>query len=339
MPGRRRRDPARGRRRAPSGTPRTCTRRIASRPARSGGCTATRRSKRPGRSSAWSSTSGRFVAPITITLVDESNPSISVRIWLSVCSRSSLPPLNPPTPLVRERPIASSSSMNTIAGAASFACLNRSRTREAPTPTIASTNSEAAIEKNGTSASPATARASSVLPVPGGPESSTPCGIRPPSRRYFSGWRRKSTTSRQLLLRLVDAGDVGERHAVAGGLVAACARAAERAERVLHVAGPPHQPERAARRTGSSGRTRAAGSATTAAPCRAAGVDGHAVLLEQLRERVGVRERRDLRAELRRRLRPLVAQLLGERPLDRRALRGDRRRRGRPCTWSRKNGL
>ena len=45
-----------------SGTPRVCTSRIASRPARSGGCTATRRSKRPGRSSAGSSTSGRLVA-------------------------------------------------------------------------------------------------------------------------------------------------------------------------------------------------------------------------------------------------------------------------------------
>ena len=131
----------------PSGTPRVCTFRIASRPARSGGCTATRRSKRPGRSSAWSSTSGRLVAPITITLVEESNPSISVRIWFSVCSRSSLPPLKPATPEVRERPIASSSSMKTIAGAASFAWANRSRTREAPTPTIASTNSEAAMRE------------------------------------------------------------------------------------------------------------------------------------------------------------------------------------------------
>ena len=54
----------------PSGTERVCTSRIASRPLRSGGCTATRRSKRPGRSSAWSSTSGRFVAAITITPVD-----------------------------------------------------------------------------------------------------------------------------------------------------------------------------------------------------------------------------------------------------------------------------
>jgi hypothetical protein len=73
--------------------------------------------------------------------------------------------------------------MNTIAGAAAFASTKRSRTREAPTPTIISTNSEADIEKNGTPASPATARASSVLPVPGAPESSTPRGTRPPSRR------------------------------------------------------------------------------------------------------------------------------------------------------------
>ena len=40
--------------------------------------------------------------------------------------------------------------MKMIAGAASFACWNRSRTREAPTPTNISTNSEAEIEKNGT---------------------------------------------------------------------------------------------------------------------------------------------------------------------------------------------
>ena len=85
--------------------------------------------------------------------------------------------------------------MKMIAGAASLACWNRSRTREAPTPTIISTNSDADIWKNGTLASPATARASSVLPVPGGPLSSTPRGIRPPSRRYLSGLRRKSTIS------------------------------------------------------------------------------------------------------------------------------------------------
>jgi hypothetical protein len=72
--------------------------------------------------------------------------------------------------------------MKMIAGAAAFACVKRSLTRDAPTPTIASTNSEAAIEKKGTFASPATARASSVLPVPGRPLSRTPCGIRAPRR-------------------------------------------------------------------------------------------------------------------------------------------------------------
>ena len=152
-----------------SGTERVWIFRISTRPLRSGGWTAMRRSKRPGRSSAGSRISGRFVAPRTITFVPASKPSISVRIWFSVCSRSSWPPLIPPTLPERERPIASSSSMKTIAGAASLACLNRSRTREAPTPTIASTNSEADIEKKAASASPATARASSVLPVPGGP--------------------------------------------------------------------------------------------------------------------------------------------------------------------------
>ena len=69
------------------------------------------------------------------------------------------------------------------------------RTRAAPTPTNISTNSLPLMEKNGTPASPATARAISVLPVPGGPTSSTPFGIRPPSREYSSGFFRNSTTS------------------------------------------------------------------------------------------------------------------------------------------------
>ena len=49
------------------------------------------------------------------------------------------------------------------------AFLNRSRTRAAPMPANISTKSLPDIEKNGTPASPATARASSVFPVPGGP--------------------------------------------------------------------------------------------------------------------------------------------------------------------------
>ena len=49
--------------------------------------------------------------------------------------------------------------------------------------------------KNGTLASPAMARASRVLPVPGGPTSSTPLGILPPRRWNFCGSFRNSTIS------------------------------------------------------------------------------------------------------------------------------------------------
>ena len=62
-------------------------------------------------------------------------------------------------------------------------------------PTNISTNSEPEIEKNGTLASPATALASSVVPVPGGPTSSAPLGIFAPICLYLSGLCRKSTIS------------------------------------------------------------------------------------------------------------------------------------------------
>ena len=51
------------------------------------------------------------------------------------------------------------------------------------------------MEKNGTLASPATARAKSVLPVPGGPMSRTPLGIRPPSFWNFCGSFKNSIIS------------------------------------------------------------------------------------------------------------------------------------------------
>ena len=68
-------------------------RRISSRPLTSGLSTSTWRSKRPGRSSAGSSTSGRLVAPMMMTPLRESKPSISASSWLSVCSRSSWLPI------------------------------------------------------------------------------------------------------------------------------------------------------------------------------------------------------------------------------------------------------
>ena len=73
---------------------------------------------------------------------------------------------------------------------------NRSRTLLAPTPTNISMKSEPVTERNGTPASPATALAMSVLPVPGGPTSSTPLGTRAPISENFSVSFRKSTTSR-----------------------------------------------------------------------------------------------------------------------------------------------
>lgn len=80
-------------------------------------------------------------------------------------------------------------------GAASLAVLNKSLTLDAPTPTNISMNSAAEIEINGTPASPATALASIVLPVPGGPIRSAPLGILAPNSVYLSGYFKKSTIS------------------------------------------------------------------------------------------------------------------------------------------------
>ncbi len=111
---------------------------------------------------------------------------------MRVCSLSSLPP---PTPVPLTRPTASISSTKMMAGADFLATAKRSLTREAPTPTNISTNSEPEIEKKETLASPATARAKRVLPVPGAPMSSTPLGIRAPISKNFLGFLRKSTIS------------------------------------------------------------------------------------------------------------------------------------------------
>ena len=160
------------------GTLRICTNKICSRPLMSGKPTMTWRSKRPGRNKALSKTSALLVAAIIITPELASKPSISTNNWFNVCSRSSLPP---PVPAPRLRPTASISSIKIIHGEFFLAVSNISRTRAAPTPTNISTKSEPEIEKNGTFASPAMARASKVLPVPGGPTNNTPRGIRPPS--------------------------------------------------------------------------------------------------------------------------------------------------------------
>ena len=166
--------------------------RISSLPCRSGSSTGTRLSNLPGLNRAGSRFSGLFVAARIMTPLLPSKPSISVNSWFNVCSRSSLPPM---PEALRLPPIASISSMNTIQGAFSFACLNRSRTLDAPIPTNISTNSEPEMEKNGTLDSPATALASMVLPVPGGPTSRIPFGIVAPMLLKRDGSCRYCTIS------------------------------------------------------------------------------------------------------------------------------------------------
>ena len=85
--------------------------------------------------------------------------------------------------------------MKMIAGACLRASANRRRMRAAPRPANISTNEDADCEKNCAPDSCATALASSVLPVPGGPCSSTPLGTFAPRRLKRFGSRRNSTTS------------------------------------------------------------------------------------------------------------------------------------------------
>mmetsp|Transcript_39198 Transcript_39198/g.126779 ORF Transcript_39198/g.126779 Transcript_39198/m.126779 type:complete len:226 (-) Transcript_39198:847-1524(-) len=120
------------------------TRKISARPVMSGLSTTIWRSNRPGRSSAGSRTSARLVPARTTMPEEGEKPSSSISSWLSVFSRSSLPPLKPPLP--RARPTASISSMKMRQGALARACAKRSRTRAGPTPTNISMKSEPEME-------------------------------------------------------------------------------------------------------------------------------------------------------------------------------------------------
>ena len=84
--------------------------------------------------------------------------------------------------------------------------------RAAPRPANISTNEEADWAKNVAFDSWATALASSVLPVPGGPCSRMPFGTRAPSLRKRFGSRRNSTTSRSSSFGLLHAGHVLPAH-------------------------------------------------------------------------------------------------------------------------------
>ena len=165
---------------------------ISSLPLTSGRPTEIFLSKRPGLKMAGSRISARLVAAMTIMPSLTPKPSISTSSWLRVCSLSSW---EPPRPVPLRLATASISSIKTMQGASFLASSNISLTREAPTPTNISTKSEPEMLKKGTPASPATALASSVLPVPGTPSRSTPLGILAPTPVYLPGSFRKSMIS------------------------------------------------------------------------------------------------------------------------------------------------
>ena len=77
--------------------------------------------------------------------------------------------------------------MKITAGRLARASANRRRMRAAPSPANISTNAAADCEKNSAPDSFATALASSVLPVPGGPWSRMPFGTVAPSAWNRSG--------------------------------------------------------------------------------------------------------------------------------------------------------
>src|SRR6266581_6633528 len=138
------------------------------------------RSKRPGRRSASSRMSGRFVAPMIFTSPSGLNPSSSARSCMSVRWTSRSPDVAISS---RFAPTESSSSMNTIDGAFSRASWNSSRTSRAPSPMYFCTSSEPTNRMNVALVRFATAFARSVLPVPGGPTRRTPFGGSMPTFR------------------------------------------------------------------------------------------------------------------------------------------------------------
>mmetsp|Transcript_39317 Transcript_39317/g.98426 ORF Transcript_39317/g.98426 Transcript_39317/m.98426 type:complete len:264 (-) Transcript_39317:317-1108(-) len=162
---------------------------------RSGCGNSTLRSRRPGRSRAGSSVSARFVAMMTLTLTLWSKPSI----WLSSSSRMRCTSLSAPVwASKRLVAMASISSMKMMDGEFSRAIRNTSRTILGPSPRYFCTNSDPTTRMKDAFVCDATARAIIVLPVPGGPKSSTPLGGSMPICRYSSKCVRGSSTASRI---------------------------------------------------------------------------------------------------------------------------------------------
>ena len=102
------------------------------------------------------------------------------------------------------------------------ASLNSLRILEAPTPAYISTKSEPLANRNGTFASPAIERASSVLPVPGGPDEQNAFRNASADRRKARRVAQEIDNLLHFLFRFVNARDVGKRHRRLYGIRRVC---------------------------------------------------------------------------------------------------------------------
>ncbi len=186
----------------------------------------------PGSPGGWS-------RAMRMTPLRGSKPSISASSWFRVCSRSSWPPSGrAPAPC----PSASSSSMKMMQGA-----LGPGLLEEVADPGRAHADEHlhelraGDAEKNGTPASPATARASSVLPGPGRPDQQD--ALRDPAAEPAELLRglQEVDDLLQLLLGLVDAGHVREGGLDPGLHVDARAAASRGEEPLCAASAPPQQ--------------------------------------------------------------------------------------------------
>ena len=159
--------------------------------ARFGSGISTCRSKRPGRSRAGSSVSGRFVAAITTTPAEESKPSISASNWLRVCSRSSLETTAPP-----RAPADGIDLVDEDDGGRPLSSLaNRSRTRDAPTPTKISTKLDPVTREERDAGLARHGPGHQRLARPRRADHEDALGPMAPALEYRPGFFRKSTTS------------------------------------------------------------------------------------------------------------------------------------------------
>ena len=188
--------------------------------------------------------------------------------------------------------------MKTMAGALSFACLNRSRTRDAPMPTIASTNSEADNEKNAACGLARDCAREKRLARPRWAVQEHAAGNAGAEPGVALRVLEEVDDLDELLLRLVDAGDVVERDALLPALLeAAGGRPAEATEDAATPGLPPRQPDEEPDQYERGREPEEEAQQKATARIRRARVDDDLLLRQHLRQPGAIDERRNLRLE------------------------------------------